>query len=211
MLRRDSLLVSRWAKDEELVALSQRGSENAAEMLLSRYRPMVENKARTYFLQGAEQADVVQEGMLGLCKAMRDYRVGFRAHFRLFAETCVSRQIISAVIRASRQKHRILTDCDSLFQSQNDDESIMLQDCLTDPFALSPYDLYCRRLDLQQRLWAAQECLSPMECRVCRAFLQGKPYRQIADDLRLSMKSVDNALQRIRAKLSSLPITESRC
>lgn len=207
-LRRAALPVSRWAKDEDLVALSQTGISDASEMLLARYRPMVENKARAYFVQGAEAEDVVQEGMIGLANAMRDYRRGFRAHFRIFAEVCVSRQIISAVIMAARNKHRLLTESDSLYQSLSDEEGMLLQEILTNPLELSPFDLCWKQMDLRRRLTEAKKRLSQMECRVCHAFLQGKKYGEIGDELEIDMKSVDNALQRIRAKLSSIQFAD---
>ena len=205
---RNALPVSRWTRDEELVTLSQTGSQNAAELLLSRYRTMVESKARTYFLQGADREDVIQEGMLGLVKAMRDYRNGERAHFRAFAELCVTRQIISAIKSASRYKHQLLTESVSLFQSQDDEEGTMLQDCLAYPTMPSLLEMYCRKETLASRLTVAAQCLSEMECLVCRSYLQGNSYHQIARELRLSLKTVDNALQRIRLKLSCLHVSD---
>ncbi len=200
----NALPVSRWTRDEELVVMSQTGSKTAAELLLSRYRTMVESKARTYYLQGAEHEDVLQEGMVGLVKAMRDYRNEGRAHFRVFAELCVTRQIITAIKATTRYKHQVLTESVSLFQSQEDDDGAMLQDCLANPSLPSLLDAYCQKETLFSCLTAAAQCLSEMEKCVCRAYLQGKPYRQIAQELRLSLKTVDNALQRIRIKLSSL-------
>ncbi len=205
---RNALPVSRLARDEELVVLSQTGSSGAAELLLSRYRSMVESKARTYYLQGAEHEDVLQEGLFGLVKAMRDYRNEGRAHFRVFAELCITRQMISAIKAAARHKHQVLTESLSLFQSQEDEDGTILQDCLADPHSPSLLESYCQKESLFSRLSSAAQCLSEKEKCVCRAYLQGKSYCQIASELRLNLKTVDNALQRIRMKLSLLQIPD---
>lgn len=209
--KKNALPMSRWTQDEELAILSQTGSNGAAELLLSRYRPMVESKARTYYIQGAEHDDVLQEGMVGLVKAMRDFRNGGnskenegRAHFRVFAELCVTRQIISALKTAARQKHLLLTGGVSIYQPQEDEDGALLQDCLPDTQSLSLLERFCRRESLFQRMTAALHCLSEMECKVFRAYLQEKPYSQIACELRLTVKTVDNALQRIKTKLNAL-------
>jgi len=205
---RNALPVPHWTQDEELVVLSQTGSSGAAELLLSRYRPMVESKVRTYYIQGAEHEDVLQEGMVGLVKAMRDFRMEGRAHFRVFAELCVTRQIISALKTASRQKHQLLTGSVSFYQTQEEDDGALLQDCLPDMQSLSLLERFCRQESLFQRMTAALHCLSEMECNVFRAYLQEKPYAQIAYELRVTVKTVDNAFQRIKNKLSALNIAD---
>lgn len=190
--------------DEDLVRQARTGSVRATERLLAKYRPLVESKARTYFLLGADHDDVVQEGMIGLYKAIRDFRDDRFARFRAFADLCVTRQIITAVKNATRQKHLPLNDSISLFGSptaDTDTESTLLE-CLPDSRPCDPVDLLFRQRETSGRLDAVRHALSPLETRVLDFYLEGKSYREMSAELRCQPKAVDNALQRVKRKLS---------
>lgn len=188
-------------EDEQVVEFARAGCREATEYLLSKYRGFVESKARSYFLAGAEQDDVVQEGMIGLYKAIRDFRSGKLARFRSFVELCVTRQIITAVKSATRNKHALLTDCVSLQQSLGDDGGASLMDVLVDTRASDPEQALLERGTLQCVRAAAAEDLSGLEHRVFRGYLQGRTYHQMAADLGRAPKAIDNALQRAKRKV----------
>jgi len=186
--------------DEEVVARARNGSAGATEYLMVKYRALVEGKARLYFLRGADYEDVVQEGMIGLYKAIKDYRGDRLAHFRTFAELCVTRQIITAVKRASRHKHDPLNTYVSL-QSCESDEDCGWADKLPDGRMVNPEDvMMCRQSPdyLRRRL---ESTLSGLEREVLDNYLQGKTYREMALELSRHTKSIDNALQRVKRKI----------
>ncbi len=197
--------------DEELIE-KIRGSFSAAEALqatdtlMERYKELVRSKARTYFLIGADRDDVVQEGMIGLYKAIMDFRPEKDSSFRTFAQLCIVRQILSAVRVSSRMKHLPLNEYISLNRPVNDEdgkETTMI-DLLPDPNSRSPEEILTgmeerRRLDEQ-----INALLSPMEKRVLELFLQGLDYTQIAEKMDKKPKSVDNALQRVKQKISRM-------
>ena len=178
----------------------------ATDVLMERYKEMVRSKARTYFLIGADRDDVIQEGMIGLYKAIMDYKSEKNASFHTFAQLCVIRQILSAVRVSSRLKHLPLNEYISLNRPVNDEdgkETTML-DLLPDPNGCSPEDILMsieerKRLDKQ-----IDTSLSPLERRVLRLFLQGLDYIVIAEKIEKSPKSVDNALQRVKQKISRM-------
>lgn len=178
----------------------------ATDVLMERYKEMVRSKARTYFLIGADRDDVIQEGMIGLYKAIMDYKSEKNASFHTFAQLCVVRQILSAVRVSSRLKHLPLNEYISLNHPVNDEdgkETTML-DLLPDPNGCSPEDILMsieerKRLDKQ-----IDTSLSPLERRVLRLFLQGLDYIEIAEKIEKSPKSVDNALQRVKQKISRM-------
>lgn len=178
----------------------------ATDVLMERYKEMVRSKARTYFLIGADRDDVIQEGMIGLYKAIMDYKSEKNASFHTFAQLCVVRQILSAVRVSSRLKHLPLNEYISLNRPVNDEdgkETTML-DLLPDPNGCSPEDILMsieerKRLDKQ-----IDTSLSPLERRVLRLFLQGLDYIEIAEKIEKSPKSVDNALQRVKQKISRM-------
>lgn len=192
--------------DEELVRRSRTGCNRATEHLLARYRPLVESKARTYYLRGADHEDVVQEGMIGLFKAIRDFRDDRLAHFRAFADLCVTRQIITAIKTASRQKHFPLNGYISLNQSATTETETTLLEALPDGHIGSPEDMFFQRGDPDGRLSAVRHTLSELEARVLDCYLQGKSYREMSCELRCPPKAVDNALQRVKRKLNELRI-----
>ncbi|MBS7262400.1 MAG: RNA polymerase sporulation sigma factor SigH [Eubacteriales bacterium] len=189
--------------DEELLAGNR---EKNAEVLLDRYKNLVRQIARSYFLVGAEPEDLIQEGMIGLYKAVRDYRPDRDAAFRSFAELCVERQMISAVKRATRRKHEPLNTYVSYDRSVGDDESgrTFLDLIGAADGSPSPEDVVIgleNRRGIQQRM---DEVLSPFEKRVLSLYLSGDDYGQIASVTGKSKKSVDNALQRIKKKLNRI-------
>ena len=188
--------------DEEVVALCHDGDSRAVEYLLNRYKNFVRSKARSYFLIGADHEDIVQEGMIGLYKAIRDYRADKHASFRAFAELCVTRQIITAIKTATRQKHIPLNSYVSLNKPLYDDESDRtLLDVIIEGKTSSPEDLLISQENLQTINLRIGEVLSDLEQDVLAAYLDGKSYQEIAKMLGRHSKSIDNALQRVKRKL----------
>jgi len=188
--------------DEEIVVWAKQGSKKATEHLLSKYRCLVEGKARLFFLAGADHEDVVQEGMIGLYKAIRDFRGDKLARFRVFAELCVTRQIITAVKTATRQKHLPLNRYVSLHRTATEDSADgALIDSLPDMCVADPEKM---ALDSQVREYLknnARTDLSTLESLVLQYYMQGMSYREMAALLSCRTKSVDNALQRAKRKI----------
>ena len=189
--------------DEELVSLSQNGDDAALDFLLKKYRTAVLKRARTYFLIGADHEDIVQEGMIGLFKAVRDYNIEKEAGFRGFAELCITRQMITAIKTATRQKHLPLNTYISLNRPLYDEEyEITLMDVLGEEAkVVNPEEIMINREqfeDLEKRL---QKILSGFERSVLSFYLQGKSYQEIGEHLGKDAKSIDNALQRIKKKI----------
>jgi RNA polymerase sporulation-specific sigma factor len=188
--------------EDDVIALAKEGRGDATEYLLRKYQGLVEAKAKSYFLMGAEREDVIQEGMIGLYKAIRDFSLHRFGGFRKFAALCVTRQIISAVKCASRQKHNALNAYVSMeaAASELEDEG-MLEEVLADENSDGPESLVVGR-ELQRRVTAEMDrSLSELEREVLRQYLQGYSYRDIADSLGTNVKQVDNALQRAKKKL----------
>lgn len=188
--------------DEEVVSLAQEGDVPAHEYILAKYKNFVKSKAHAYFLIGADREDIVQEGMIGLFKAVRDYRGDRQASFRAFAELCIVRQIITAIKTATRQKHIPLNSYVSLNRPIYDDESERtLMDVIAEDFVDSPEDMLIHHEDYMRIEGRIDEMLSDLEKSVLSSYLQGKSYQEIAKDLDRHVKSIDNALQRIKRKL----------
>ncbi|HEX4429693.1 MAG TPA: RNA polymerase sporulation sigma factor SigH [Frankiaceae bacterium] len=192
--------------DEELATAAQTGSEDAAlaeATLLTRYRPFVRAKARSYFLVGGDDQDVIQEGMIGLFKAIRDYDAAEQMSFRGFAELCVTRQLITAVKSATRFKHGPLNSYVSFSRTIGDDDEgeRVLADVLPAPSQDDPAE----RLTSAERVRDLQayvdDALSDLEVEVLRMYVEGRSYVEIAEILSRRTKSVDNALQRIKRKI----------
>lgn len=178
----------------------------ATDVLMERYKEMVRSKARTYFLIGADRDDVIQEGMIGLYKAIMDYKSEKNVSFHTFAQLCVVRQILSAVRVSSRLKHLPLNEYISLNRPVNDEdgkETTML-DLLPDPNGFSPEDILMSIEERKQLDKQIDTSLSPLERRVLRLFLQGLDYIEIAEKIEKNPKSVDNALQRVKQKISRM-------
>ncbi|NLM50685.1 MAG: RNA polymerase sporulation sigma factor SigH [Clostridiaceae bacterium] len=188
--------------DEELVLLSQKGDTYAQECLIYRYRAFVRNKAQAYFLIGADKEDLVQEGMIGLFKAVRDYKADKLSSFKSFAELCVTRQIITAIKTATRQKHTPLNTYVSLNKPLFDEEyDVTLLDVFGKGEASNPEEIIISREEIDDIGVKVTELLSKFECKVLAYYLQGKSYQEIGEVLNKQPKSIDNALQRIKRKL----------
>lgn len=191
--------------DEEIVSQAQQHDDAAVEYLLYKYKNFVRSKARSYFLIGADHEDIVQEGMIGLFKAFRDFRPDKLASFHAFAEICVTRQIITAIKTATRQKHIPLNSYVSLNKPIYEEESDRtLMDVITEGRSADPEELLIGResyVSIESRI---DEALSPLERRVLAAYLDGKSYQEIAQMLDRHVKSIDNALQRVKHKLEKL-------
>ncbi len=189
--------------DEEIVmdARTQSGII-AQEYLLNKYRNFVRAKARSYFLIGAEREDIIQEGMIGLYKAIRDFRADKLSSFRAFAELCVTRQIITAIKTATRQKHIPLNSYISLNKPiYEEDSDRTLLDVISGSKVSDPEELIISReefVDIEEKM---NNILSDLEWRVLMSYLDGKSYQEIACDLDRHVKSIDNALQRVKRKL----------
>lgn len=191
--------------DEEVALRAQESDEEAFEYLLSKYKNFVRSKARSYFLIGASHEDIVQEGMIGLYKAVRDFRTDKLASFRAFAELCVTRQIITAIKTATRQKHIPLNSYVSLNKPVFDEESDRtLLDLITEMKVTNPEDLVIGREEFTKMESKIGDMLSGLEREVLSSYLDGQSYQEIAMNLRRHVKSIDNALQRIKRKLEKL-------
>ncbi len=189
-------------QDEAVVALCHQGDNIAEEYLLNKYKNFVRSKARSYFLIGADHEDIVQEGMIGLYKAIRDFRTEKLASFRAFAELCITRQIITAIKTATRQKHIPLNSYVSLNKPLYDEESDRtLLDVIVEGRAANPEELIISQEDMTNINNRIGEVLSPLEQDVLQSYLDGKSYQEIADNLGRHVKSIDNALQRVKRKL----------
>ena len=186
----------------ETLEKAQRGDNEALELILETYKVLVRAKTRTYFLMGADHEDLIQEGMIGLYKAIRDYQPERAASFRSFAEICITRQIITAIKTATRQKHIPLNNYVSLNKPIYDEESDRtLLDVLPGVKETNPEELFINQEDYDLIENVIGELLSDFEWEVLSAYLQGSSYQQIAVDLSRRIKSIDNALQRIKRKL----------
>lgn len=188
--------------DEEVVELAQQGEQFAIEFLVDKYKNFVRAKARSYFLIGADKEDIIQEGMIGLFKAIRDYKLDKLTSFRAFAELCITRQIITAIKTATRQKHIPLNSYVSLNKPIYDEESDRtLIDILSTTKITNPEEIIISREEFVFIEKKMGEILSSLEWKVLMAYLEGKSYQEIAVDLKRHVKSIDNALQRVKRKL----------
>jgi len=188
--------------DEEIVLSAREGNTASLEYIINKYKNFVRAKARSYFLIGADKEDIVQEGMIGLYKAIRDFKNDKLSSFRAFAELCITRQIITAIKTATRQKHIPLNSYVSLNKPIYDEESDRtLLDILTATKITDPEELIISREELVSIESKIGEILSDLELEVLMSYLQGKSYQEIACDLDRHVKSIDNALQRVKRKL----------
>lgn len=189
--------------DEEiLLAIKDKDDKVALDYLITKYRNFVRAKARSYFLIGADREDIIQEGMIGFYKAIRDFRNDKLSSFRAFAELCVTRQIITAIKTATRQKHIPLNSYVSLNKPIYDEDSDRtLLDVLSGAKAADPEELVISHEDFVDIEKKMEEILSDLEWKVLMSYLDGKSYQEIARDLGRHVKSIDNALQRVKRKL----------
>ena len=189
--------------DEEIVRLAQQDGQDAAlEYLLNKYKNFVRTKARSYFLIGADHEDIVQEGMIGLYKAIRDYREDRLSSFRAFAELCITRQIITAIKTATRQKHIPLNSYVSLNRPiYEEDSDRTLLDVITEDAPSNPEEMLIDREDLSVIEGRIGQMLSDLEKEVLIRYVEGKSYVEISEEMNRHVKSIDNALQRVKRKL----------
>ncbi|MCL5036866.1 MAG: RNA polymerase sporulation sigma factor SigH [Chloroflexi bacterium] len=188
--------------DEELVQQAKRGDEVATEFIINKYKNFVRVKAKSYFLVGADREDIIQEGMIGLFKAIRDFRPDKLSSFRAFAELCITRQIITAIKTATRQKHIPLNSYISLNKPVYDDDSERtMLDVLSGTKIMDPEQVFIDHElsdDLRDKI---KENLSELESQVLVAYLEGESYQEMAKKLDRHVKSIDNALQRVKRKI----------
>ncbi len=188
--------------DEEILKEAKAGNDQALEFLINKYKSFVRAKARTYFLIGADREDIIQEGMIGLYKAIRDFRGDKLSSFRAFAELCITRQIITAIKTATRQKHIPLNSYVSLNKPIFDEESDRtLMDVISEEKMVDPEEMIINREEFAGIEVKMGEILSSLEWQVLSLYLQGRSYQEIAVDLNRQIKSIDNALQRVKRKL----------
>jgi RNA polymerase sporulation-specific sigma factor len=190
-------------EDTKLVALARTGDDRCIEILLARYRNFARSKARSYFLAGSDKEDVVQEGMIGLFKAIRDFEEDTGTPFRAFAELCISRQILTAIKTANRQKHQPLNSSVSLDAPAYGDDSgdRTVGDNFVSPKTADPVELVISAEEIEAIRDTMKENLTDLEGDVLRLYMDGKSYEEIAGVLGNHVKSIDNALQRIKRKL----------
>jgi RNA polymerase sporulation-specific sigma factor len=190
------------ASDEEVIRDAKAGDGQALEFLINKYKSFVRAKARTYFLIGADREDIIQEGMIGLYKAIRDFRGDKLSSFRAFAELCITRQIITAIKTATRQKHIPLNSYVSLNKPIFDEESDRtLLDIISEESVSDPEEMMINREEFAGIEVKMGEILSNLEWQVLSLYLQGRTYQEISVELRRHVKSIDNALQRVKRKL----------
>jgi RNA polymerase sigma-H factor len=189
--------------DEQLISLYREGDGRAMDELLTRYRNFARSKARSYFLVGADKEDIVQEAMIGLYKAVRDFNAEKETSFRAFADVCVTRQIITAIKMATRQKHIPLNTYVSLSKplATDDEPDRALTDVLQTNEVTDPAELLISSEELRSMKLAFAEILSDFEIEVLHLYVEGKSYQEIAVLLGRQLKAVDNALQRIKRKV----------
>lgn len=189
--------------DERIIAhIRDKEDDSAMYYLISKYRNFVRAKARSYFLVGADREDIIQEGMIGLYKAVRDFRPDKQASFRAFAELCVTRQIITAIKTATRQKHIPLNSYVSLNKPIYDEDSDRtLLDVISGIKVTDPEEMVISREEFIDVEGKMLEILSDLEWKVLMYYLDGKSYQEISLYLHRHIKSIDNALQRVKRKL----------
>ena len=188
--------------DEEIVDIYQRENNHfATDYIVQRYKNFVRSKARSYFLMGADKEDIIQEGMIGLYKATRDYNRDREVSFKSFAELCITRQIISAIKGASRQKHIPLNSYISLNKPAYDDSERTLLEVLETEKNLDPQEVVINREQYALIKEVMEAVLSPLEWDVLRGYMDAKSYQEMAEEHHRSVKSIDNALQRVKKKM----------
>ena len=191
-------------EDLQLVMRARNGDDGARDALIHRYASFVRMKASSYFLAGGESEDLVQEGLIGLCKAVRDYRADKETSFRSFAELCVTRQIITAIKTATRYKHHALNNYVSFSQTpagQDPDSDCTLGDALPGSHVHDPSVAVISTDELKSLVFCLGTGLSPLESDALRMYLEGSSYEEMAEVLGCDTKAIDNALQRVKRKI----------
>ena len=189
--------------DAELVRMAREGDASAEEYLIEKYRGLAKEKAKTYFIMGADAEDVVQEGMIGIFKAIRGYDEQGKASFQTFVELCITRQILTAVQGANRKKHQILNNSVSLNQEKDgpEEDGIPIIEKIPGRQTMDPAAMTVHAELLQALVTDGGPVFSPLENQVWRCLQRGMNYREIAEELGRSPKSIDNAIQRVRKKI----------
>ena len=192
--------------DEQLLRMCQEGSDTAEELLIEKYKNLVKNRSKQYYIVGADNEDVVQEGMIGLFKAIRSYDFQRNASFKTYAEECVHNQILTAIKKANRLKHQPLNESISINQdisreAEDGGSETVLGDVLQDSSGNEPEELMLLKEIIQFLRAYDSEIFSNLERQVLGEKLKGKGYQEIAETLGRSAKSVDNTLQRVRRKI----------
>lgn len=188
-------------KDEDLLNLIHYGNEEALNFLIKKYRGNIQAKVSTYFLRGADKEDLVQEGMIGLYKAIRNFKGDKMSSFKTFAELCIKRQIFTAVKAATRQKHEPLNAYVSLYKPLSNQESAyMLLDMIAEKNTTNPELLLINQEEFEEKKQKIAELLSKLEQRVWALFINEYSYIEISKLLSMSEKSIDNTIQRIKRK-----------
>lgn len=191
--------------DEELVRLAQHGDKDAEHAVVMRFMGLVRLKTRPYFLIGADNADLLQEGAIGLVSAIREYSTDRGGAFRPFAETCIVRQLFTAIKSATRKKHIPLNNYVSLDKStyeDSDESESTLLDTMIQPGSVNPEDVFLEREEYRELVIRIEDELTELERDVLKLFIAGKSYGDIAEELGKTTKSVDNAIQRVKKKVS---------
>ncbi len=191
-------------KDEDLIEIIKSGDKNAFEYLINKYKELVNIKVSKYFIIGAERDDIVQEGLIGLFKAIKSYKSDMKNSFKSFANMCIERQLITAIKSSNRQKHMPLNSYLSLNISAYDEEDGKSDTSLIDIFNTTliedPLDTITKKEYYQNIEDTIDKSLSDFEKKVLSKYINGKSYLEIAEDLDTPVKSIDNAIQRIRKK-----------
>lgn len=188
--------------DEALVKMAQEGSKTAEEFLITKYKELAKQKSKTYFIAGGDKEDVIQEGMIGIYKAIRDYDQDMNTSFRTFAVLCINRQIITAIKRANRLKHQILNESMSLNGDDSDDSGgYIFYDKIPSGNNTQPETLMVMKEIVDYLSTCEKDIFSTLENQVWLEMIKGKNYREIAEILGKSPKAVDNAIQRIKKKI----------
>ncbi len=191
--------------DEEIVKLIHLGDKEAQDYLMNKYKNLVRLKARTYFIVGADKEDIIQEGMIGLYKATRDYKIDRKTTFYSFADLCITRQIITAIKAATRQKHIPLNSYVSLYKpifEENNERTYI--EMVHEQKQSNPEELFIGREERKYIEEHMAESLTDLERKILKLYLQGISYVQISDIIHKDQKSIDNALQRVKRKVNKI-------
>lgn len=189
-------------KDEELIIRFQQGETDICDYLMEKYKNLVRKKAKTMYLIGGDHDDLMQEGMIGLFRAVRDYRSDKDSSFYNFADLCITRQLYSAIQASRRQKHIPLNSYVSLYAGNEQEQAYSLLDSMESTKDKNPEELVLDRERMDMIEYELERCLSRFEKQVVSCYLEGMSYAQIAQKLDKSPKSIDNALQRVKNKMN---------
>ena len=198
----DSIVEYKLIRDEDIVELVRSGDILALDYLLSKYRNFVKAKSSTYFLVGGDRDDIIQEGMIGLFKAIRDYDKNRPSSFISFVELCIKRQIITAIKAANRKKHIPLNSYISLNKPLYEEADRILMDIMEGAKVLDPMEIFIIEEEIKKLESRMDSMLSDLEFEVIQQYLQGKSYEEISLEINRDTKCIDNAIQRVKKKLA---------